>query len=264
MGDHKMSDWKPNLYLTFEKERTQPSIDLVTRIENDNPKRIIDIGCGPGNSTNVLKSRWPYAEIIGMDKSQAMIEQARKKYENIDWICADASHNLSNVGQFDIVFSNAAMQWIPDQHLLLPNLFSIVRINGVMAVQVPCTQNMPIHTELEKLISTSKWEGHFMSLASTYSIHTADFYYGVVSRLTPQIDLWQTDYYHTMNSHQDIVKWYSGSGLRPYLDCLSDDALKTEFMSDYENMLKNSYPLQKDNKVLFPFTRIFFIAYKAE
>ena len=259
-----MSDWKPNLYLTFEKERTQPSIDLVMRIDNENPKKIIDIGCGPGNSTNVLRMRWSEAEIIGMDSSEPMIEQAKKNYDNINWICVDASQNLSELGLFDIVFSNAAIQWISDQHLIIPNLFHILNKGGLLAVQVPCTKNMSIHTELKKLVSTVKWEKHFNSLSSTYSIHTADFYYDILSSLSQQIDLWETDYYHIMNCHQDIVKWYSGSGLRPYLDCLTNENVKAEFISDYESVLKNSYPLQKDNKVLFPFTRIFFTAHKAE
>lgn len=258
-----MLDWKPNLYLTFERERTQPSIDLVMRIDNENPNRIIDIGCGPGNSTNVLKTRWANAEIIGIDSSKSMIEQAKKNYEDIKWVCDDASQDLSKLGLFDIVFSNAAIQWIPNQHLLLPNLFCILNKDGVLAVQVPCTKSIPIYTELKILVSTSKWQKHFNSLSSTNStIHTADFYYNILSGLTEQIDLWETDYYHVMNSHQDIVKWYSGSGLRPYLDCLTEESIKLEFISDYENVLKNSYPLQKDNKVLFPFTRIFFIAHK--
>lgn len=259
-----MSDWRPNLYLTFEKERTQPSIDLVMRIDNENPKRIIDIGCGPGNSTNVLKTRWANSEIIGMDSSQSMIEQARKTYADINWICADASQDLSELGLFDIVFSNAAIQWIPNQRLLLSNLFRILNRDGVLAVQVPCTKNMPIHTELKKLVSMSKWEKHFISLSSTYSSHTADFYYDILSDLSEQIDLWETDYYHVMSSHQDIVKWYSGSGLRPYLDCLVDESIKSEFINGYENVLKNAYPMQRDTKILFPFTRIFFIAHKTE
>lgn len=104
-----MSDWKPNLYLSFERERTQPSVDLMTRINLDKPYRIIDIGCGPGNSTNILKLRWPEAELIGLDDSEAMIQQAKEKYKDIKWVLADATGDLSSLGTFDIVFSNAAI-----------------------------------------------------------------------------------------------------------------------------------------------------------
>jgi len=115
-----MSDWQPDLYLKFGKERTQPSIDLAAKIGLDDPKRIIDIGCGPGNSTNVLKARWPRAQIMGLDNSEAMIDEARSKYPGMDWIYLDASGDLSGLGNFDIVFSNAALQWMPNQQILLP------------------------------------------------------------------------------------------------------------------------------------------------
>ena len=259
-----MSDWKPNLYLEFGKERTQPSVDLVTRIDVENPKRIIDIGCGPGNSTSILKARWVNAEIIGLDNSEAMINEAKSKYPDIDWFYADASGDLSKLGKFDIVFSNAAIQWMPSHEILLPKLFGILNKGGVLAVQVPCTKYMPMHTEIVKITSTDKWKNYFANMANTYSIHTADFYYNIICNLTKEIDLWQTDYYHIMNAHSDIVKWFSGSGLRPYLDCLKDDDIKTEFLKEYENALQNKYPIQSDGKILFPFTRIFFIAVKSD
>ena len=254
-----MSDWQPNLYLEFGKERTQPSIDLATRIDNDNPKKIIDIGCGPGNSTNVLKARWTHAEIIGLDNSEAMIDEAKSKYPSINWLCIDASDDLSKLGYFDIIFSNAAIQWIPNQKTLLSKLFGMLNKDGVLAVQVPCTMYMPIHTELKKLISIDKWKSHFTNMASTNSIHAADFYYNSICHLTSEIDLWETRYFHIMNTHADIVKWYSGSGLRPYLDCLKNASANAEFISEYENALKDAYPIQSNGKILFPFTRIFFI-----
>lgn len=259
-----MADWNPNLYLTFEKERTQPSIDLVSRIDKETPERIIDIGCGPGNSTRVLKRRWPNAQIVGLDHSQAMLEQAKKTDENIHWICKNASENLAELGKFDVVFSNAAIQWIPNQVLLLQNLFGLLCDNGTLAVQVPCTKNMPIHTELQKLIHTEKWESAFQSVSSNYSIHTADFYYDILSGISNSIDLWETNYYHIMNDHAEIVRWYSGSGLRPYLDCFAEESEKNQFLAEYESLLKHAYPLQKDNKVLFPFHRIFFTVNKKE
>ncbi|MFA6697585.1 MAG: methyltransferase domain-containing protein, partial [Eubacteriales bacterium] len=145
--------WKPNLYLSFERERTQPSIDLMTRINLDKPYRIIDIGCGPGNSTNILKLRWPEAELIGLDDSEAMIQQAKEKYKDIKWVLADATGDLSSLGTFDIVFSNAAIQWMPNHPALIKNMFKLLNKGGVLAVQVPYTEEMPIHTDLQKLIT---------------------------------------------------------------------------------------------------------------
>ena len=255
-----MSDWQPNLYLEFGKERTQPSIDLVTRIHIENPKRILDVGCGPGNSTNVLKARWSNVEIIGVDNSEAMIDQAKAKYPEMEWLCADASGNLSALGSFDVVFSNAAIQWIPKQESLLTKLFGMLNKGGVLAVQVPYTEFMPINTEIKKLTTTEKWKNYFTDMTSTHSIHTANSYYNMLCNLSEDIDLWETRYFHVMNTHADIVKWYSSTGLRPYSNCLKDSNTNAEFINEYENALKAAYPVQSNGKILFPFTRIFFIA----
>ena len=255
-----MSDWQPNLYLEYGRERTQPSIDLVTRIDHRDPKRIIDIGCGPGNSTNVLRARWPQAEIIGLDSSEAMIEEAKSKHPAGDWICADATGDLAGLGTFDIVFSNAAIQWMPNQDLLLAHLFDRLNPNGVLAVQIPCTKDMQVQIELMEIIESDKWRRLFEMAAPSRSVNSADLFYDVLCGLTSDIDLWETIYFHVMKTHNDIVKWYSGTALRPYLDCLKDDSLSADFLQEFENALEGAYPAQADGKILFPFTRIFFIA----
>ena len=254
-----MSDWQPSLYLEFGKERTQPSIDLVARLDKEDPGRILDVGCGPGNSTRVLQARWGHAEIIGLDRSQAMIEEAKSRYPDIQWYCADASVDLSGLGTFDIVFSNAAIQWMPNQKALLSKLFGMLRPSGVLAVQVPCAKFMPVHTELVELASAEKWKARFEKLIAPYSVHTPDYYYDILCNLTDEVDLWETDYYHIMDSHSDIVRWSSASAMRPYLDCLPDESAAAEFTEEYELALREAYPLQPGGKILFPCTRIFFI-----
>ena len=255
-----MSDWKPSLYLKFEKERTQPAIDLVMKIEHENPVRIVDIGCGPGNSTSVLKARWNNSEIIGVDSSPAMIEQAQKTGENIDWVCADASSDLSNLGKFDIVFSNAAIQWIPNHEKLLSNLFELLNPNGILAVQVPDTTNMPFHTELKRFITTDEWKKFFVSLSNVYSANGYRHFYDILSDLSSHIEMWVTDYCHILNTHNEIVKWVSAAALRPYINCFNDERMKDKFLLEYENYLSKVYPKQRNNKIMFPFTRVFFIA----
>ncbi|MCL2512716.1 MAG: methyltransferase domain-containing protein [Oscillospiraceae bacterium] len=257
-----MSDWNPNIYLSFEKERTQPSIDLAMRIGMDSPKRIIDIGCGSGSSTAVLKSRWPAAEIVGLDNSKSMLERAKEKTPGIEWVCGDASGDLSHLGAFDIVFSNAAIQWMPNHPLLLKNLYSILTDGGIFAVQVPYTADRPIYKELQKLISVPKWKNRFAAVSTVSSFHAADYYYDILSGLPSNVELWVTEYFHIMPDHKSVIKWYSGTGLRPYLDCFSDGSEKEEFLNEYESNLKKSYPPQPNGKILFPFKRIFFTARK--
>ncbi|MCL1986171.1 MAG: methyltransferase domain-containing protein [Betaproteobacteria bacterium] len=222
------------------------------------PRRMIDIGCGPGNSTNVLKVRWPQAEIIGLDSSNAMIAEARAKYPMIEWLCADASGDLTQLGKFDLVFSNAAIQWMPRHEQLLRKLFNMLNAGGMLAIQVPNTERMPVYIELGKLAASDKWKGRFAEVAGVHSMHDASFYYDIICGLSDEVDLWETRYFHVMNTHADIVKWYSSTGLKPYLDCLKDDAPRAEFQMDFENALRGAYPVQADGRVLFPFTRIFF------
>lgn len=256
-----MNDWKPELYLKFEKQRTQPSIDLASRIDMETPGRIIDIGCGPGNSTAILKSRWPSADITGLDSSPAMIEQAGRTYSGITWVCADASGDLSSLGSFDIVFSNAAIQWMPDHEKLLPNLFSLLKSGGLIAVQVPDVTRMPVHIVLQALAKSDKWSPK-LGKVKTHSNFGAPYYYDILSALTPDIDLWETHYYHVMENHHSLVQWYGSTGLRPFINSLENEDDKNVFLDDFENALKAAYTVQKDGKVLFPFDRIFFIARK--
>ena len=128
-----MTPWKPDLYLKFKKERTQPSIDLASRILVDRPKRIIDIGCGPGNSTEVVKKRFPDSEIIGLDSSESMIEKARSSYPEGEWICADAV-SYDDPDKYDVVFSNAALQWVENIEPLLLRLSGRLTEGGALAV----------------------------------------------------------------------------------------------------------------------------------
>jgi len=253
-----MSDWKPDLYLQFRNERTQPSIDLAMKIMAEKPRRILDIGCGPGNSTNVLRTRWPQAKIIGLDSSAAMIAEAKAKYPTIEWVCADASGDLAHLGRFDIVFSNAAIQWMPDHKRLLRTLFAMLNPGGVLAVQAPNVARMPVYIELRRLAASDKWKHRLTGLDRPHSRHGARFYYDIICGLSDMVALWETRYFHVMNTHADLVKWYSGTGLRPYLNCLADDALRAGFLADLETALRHVYPIQADGKILFPFTRIFF------
>ncbi len=141
-----MTDWNSEQYLKFKNERTQPAMDLVNRINIDSPKKIIDIGCGPGNSTQILAQRFHNAYIVGVDNSLNMIETARRDYPNLDFKTCDASKDLSTLdNNFDIVFSNACIQWIPDHSQLLENMMGLLKPGGILAVQTPMNYNEPIH-----------------------------------------------------------------------------------------------------------------------
>lgn len=259
-----MSDWQPNQYLKFKDDRTQPSIDLVNRIEVDSPKRIIDIGCGPGNSTKILKDRWPEAEIIGLDNSAAMIEKAQTTDPDIDWVLMDSNADLSSFGKFDIIFSNAALQWMPGHEVLIPKLFDMLNEGGAIAIQVPYVKHLPIFAEILNLTKNEKWSAYFQA-PPEYPKHFAfPYFYAIISPLSESLKAWQTDYITILDSHEGIVEWYKGTALRPFLNMLPDEALQAEFCNDYLEKVVEAYPVEKNGKILLPFTRVFFTLYRIQ
>ena len=257
----KKNDWNPELYLKFDKERIQPSIDLVSRIEYVQPKRIIDIGCGPGNSTQILMSRWPASEIVGADNSPAMIKKASTDYPENRWILFDAGKDDLNE-KFDLVFSNATIQWIPDHDRLLKRFATLLNDSGVLAVQVPLFFDMPLGKSISEIAGQNKWKAATHGVDDLFTIHGAAYYYDHLAKYFKTIDIWTTDYYHVMESQSSILEMIRSTGLKPYLERLADDKDKLEFEMLVLDKIKQDYPLQNNGQVLFPFKRLFFIAKK--
>jgi trans-aconitate 2-methyltransferase len=254
-------DWNPDLYLKFDKERTQPSIDLVSRIKFNNPGKIIDIGCGPGNSTQVLVARWTDSAILGIDNSPAMIEKAKRDYPHQSWKIADAGIDEIK-GKYEIVFSNATIQWIPGHTELLKKFHGLLSDKGVLAVQVPLFWDMALGKAIESIASNKRWINQTKGVRELFTIHDSFFYYNNLSKLFASIDMWVTDYFHILESHSAILEMIKSTGLRPYLDRLTSDSDKNEFEEMVLIEIKKDYPLQNDGRVLFPFKRLFFVAYK--
>src|SRR5277367_1378727 len=132
-----MPTWNPYQYLKFAEERSRPCRDLATRVEVAAPQRIIDLGCGPGNSAEVLSARWPNAAITGLDSSSAMIDAARAAAPRGEWRIGDIAAWAKGEERFDVVFSNAALQWVGDHAAVFPQLLSRVAEGGALAVQIP-------------------------------------------------------------------------------------------------------------------------------
>ena len=257
----KTADWDPQLYLKYKNERTQPSIDLVSRIEVNEPAAIIDVGCGPGNSTRIVSQRWPGSAITGLDSSPAMIEKAKSDYPDQDWILSDI-RTYEFTAAYDVVFSNSAIQWVPDHENLIPALFGAVKKNGALAVQIPKFRDIPLGKLLGRIAATMKWEALTRGCGDLFTYHDHGFYYEILSRLTGRVDIWETSYIHVMDSRESILEWSRSTGMRPYLDRLENDEARKEFERDVLAEIKKHYPARKNGKVLFPFKRLFFIAYK--
>jgi len=256
-----MPTWDAGLYLKFAKERTQPSFDLIARINHSHPDRIIDIGCGPGNSTAILRSRWSASDITGLDSSEEMIAMASQTYPMERWMLADANTWIADT-PFDIVFSNAALQWLPNHESLYPHLISQVAIGGVLAVQIPAHYRSPLHQITQEVSKNPIWCDRMELPRNALTKHSATFYYEVLQPYTAHLEIWETDYYHIVESPNAIVDWFRGTGLRPFLEALSTEEQKFHFEQMLLDGLTQAYPRQSDGRVLFPFRRLFIIAYR--
>ena len=254
-----MPTWNPDQYLKFNDERTRPCRDLVARIALDNPKRIIDLGCGPGNSTQVLAEKWSQAEVTGFDSSEQMIQSAGEKYPRQQWEVGDIRQWTARQ-PYDLVFSNAAYQWVPDHAVVMPRLLQQVVPGGFLAFQVPANINAPAHELMRSIAASPAWRSHFPETIREWYAHDLAFYFDALAKGTSHLDLWTTEYVHILESPEAIVEWYKGTGLRPFLDHLKEDADQKSFLADYLSVIEQAFPRRKDGRVLFPFKRLFVVA----
>ena len=253
-----MSDWNSDLYLKFKAQRTQPAIDLAARLEGE-PREIIDLGCGPGNSTRVLKNRFPNAHIVGADSSENMLEKARSENPDLEFALLDIAGDLGAYrGKYDVVFSNACFQWLPNHRELFPRVFELLKSGGVLAAQIPMNYDEPIHKIIQRISESPKWSAKFPE-KRIFGTLTIPEYHDILSGLTDDFGLWQTIYCHRMPSIESIIEWYRSTGLRTYLAALSEEE-GAEFVAEISAQLEKEYPMQANGEIIFRFPRFFFIA----
>ncbi len=254
-----MAAWDAARYLTFADERTRPARELLARVPLADARRVVDLGCGPGNSTALLVERFPEAEVIGVDSSEEMLVAARKRLPGVKFIDGDATRWTPD-GAVDLIFANAVMQWVPDHLSVLERLLGCCR---VLAIQVPDNFDEPTHRLMREVASAGVWRDKFRAPISRENIQAPRVYY---DRLRPQatlIDIWHTVYNHALGGHADIVEWVSGTGLRPYLDRL-DGAEQAAYLAEYRAGLEAAYPLLTDGQVLLRFPRLFMVAARTD
>ncbi|MGA8143453.1 MAG: trans-aconitate 2-methyltransferase [Candidatus Acidiferrales bacterium] len=260
-----MPTWSADQYLKFADERTQPCRDLAARIVRQAVRRVIDLGCGPGNSTAVLGARWPSAEIVGFDSSPGMIDSARQSQPTRKWIIGDIVEWAHQKGaeQFDVVFANASLQWIPDHAANFPRLLARVAPGGAFAAQLPGNHEGPTHQLMRDMAASPRWRRWFPT-AKVREWQSSDlaYYYDVLAPHAARLDMWETAYLHIFSGAEDIVEWYKGSGMRPYLEAIDAEEDRKRFIAEYLDGIRELYPPRSNGRVLFPFRRLFMIAYR--
>jgi len=254
-----MIEWNSELYLRYEQERTQPSFDLVQRISLEAPQEIIDLGCGPGNSTRALRQRWPNAQITGLDSSSAMIERARQSSGKIEWKVADIQ-TWSEPNRFDLIFANASLHWMANHETLTQRLLDSVKAGGVLAFQMPALYHQPASEAAHELAKSPSWRPYQLEDRYTLCVHPPNAYYDWLAPFSRQLQIWETVYFHQLENHQGIIEFYSSTGLKPYLEGLPSEEVRDRFKADLESVYRTLFPARKNGRVLFPFRRLFVIA----
>ena len=253
-------DWSAKQYTTFEDERTRPVRDLLAAVPGQAASAVVDLGCGPGNSTELLLRRFPDAEVTGLDSSVDMIAAAQARLPQLRFEVADISA-WDAAGPFDAILANAVLQWLPDHAALLPRLLAKLAPGGSLAVQMPDNLDEPAHRLMREVAADGPWAGKLAHAAGAReAMGTPDRYYGMLRPHCARVDVWRTTYHHPLpGGAEAVVEWFKGSGLRPFLAPLGADE-QAGFLTEYRGRIARAYAALPDGSVLLPFPRLFLVA----
>jgi len=253
--------WSAETYVKFERERTRPVDELLARVETPDVRRAVDLGCGPGNSTERLCRRFPQAAVTGLDLSADMLAAARRRLPDVGFTQADIADWRGSDGSLDVILANASLHWLGAHETLLRHLLAALAPGGSLAVQMPDNLDEPSHRLMHEVAGDGPWADRLAQVSEARAgQRAADWYYAQLAGLGASVDLWRTTYFHALDGGADaIVAWVEGTGLRPYLAPLSAGE-REQFLLRYRAAVARAYPEQPDGRVLLAFPRLFFVA----
>ena len=256
------ADWDPRLYLRFEAQRTLAARDLLARVALDASAHVVDLGCGPGNSTELLARQFTAARIVGVDNSETMLADARARLPGVRFELGDIASWQPEVAP-DLIYANAALQWVAGHATLMPRLFAQLAPGGVLAIQMPDNLDEPSHRVMRELASQAPYAALVGDAAGVRTrLLPLEAYYDLLAPGAREVNVWRTTYQHPMTSAANIVEWLRSTGLKPYLDPLPE-ALRTAFLADYERRIAPAYPPRANGQRLLAFPRLFIVAQRA-
>ncbi|MHA3737612.1 trans-aconitate 2-methyltransferase [Pseudomonas sp. Eth.TT006] len=252
--------WSAKQYVAFEDERTRPARDLLAAIPTVQARSVVDIGCGPGNSTELLVQRFVQARVSGLDSSPDMIDAARKRLPQLQFDVAEIDR-WGDAGPFDVIFANAVLQWLPDHAKLLPALAGKLSPGGSLAIQMPDNLNEPSHRLMREVAASGPWAAKLADAAGQRTeMASASDYFSMLRPHCSRVDVWRTTYHHPLaDGAAGVVEWFKGSGLIPFLKPLSEDE-RAQYLQQYLAAVAEAYPALPDGSVLLPFPRLFIVA----
>ncbi|HEY2408519.1 MAG TPA: trans-aconitate 2-methyltransferase [Polyangiaceae bacterium] len=258
-----MALWNDQQYLKFGDERTRAARELLQRVQLSTAARVVDLGCGPGNSTALLRERFPTAKLCGVDNSPEMLARARRDFPDIDWLDADAATFRARE-PVDLLFANAVLHWLPNHAELFRTLLEQLEPGGVLAVQMPrnfaeASHRLMRETSADAAASGTQSLARLNHVRDLTPVESPEFYYDLLAPHARSVDIWETVYEHVMVDAAAIVEWVKGTGLRPYLDALSAEE-RPRYLERYTAGIERAYPMRSDGRRLLRFPRLFLVA----
>lgn len=250
--------WNPDQYLKFAAPRLRPAVDLLKAVPLAAPRVVYDLGCGTGNVARLIAQRWPDADVTGVDDSASMLAKAAAEPGDIRWVRAGLADWRAD-RPADLIYSNAALHWLPDHASLFPTLLAQLAPGGVLAAQMPRNFGAPSHTLIGDTIRSGPWRARLEPRLQASPVAPPDVYYGILAPIAAQLDIWETEYLQVLEGADPVKEWTKGTWLKQFLDAL-DEPDRAPFEQDYAARLREAYPMRTDGRTLFPFRRLFIVA----
>jgi len=252
--------WDPRQYLArgFADLRLRPALDLLARVGAETPAQVVDLGCGTGNTTALLTDRWPEAEVVGIDSSAEMLAQADARRIGARFTQADIADWRAQA-PVEVLYSNAALQWVDGHERLFPHLLAQVAPEGWLAVQMPRNYGAPSHQAMIDAVEAGPWAERLRPVLRPAPVALPEQYYALLAPHCRTLDIWETIYLQQLEGENPVVEWTKGSALRPLLAVLAGDQRRA-FELAYAARIKSAYPPAADGRTLFPFRRLFIVA----
>jgi len=249
--------WDPAVYLSFNAERLRPAQDLLARTPVERPARVMDLGCGPGNSTALLRARWPAAALEGLDASEAMLRKARGSGVDALWRYGDIAAWRPD-DPYDVIFANASLQWIDDHQEVFPRLVRTLTAGGALAVQMPDSYDGPARQAVADVLAQG-WSCDLTAARTRPPVAAPQDYYEWLAPHSARLDIWRTAYLHALQGPDAVFHWVRGAALTPYLDQL-DGEERRAFEEAMRRRLSDAFPPRASGETLFEFHRLFIVA----
>ncbi len=255
-----MPSWDPAVYERYKAYRDRPALDLLVRLPTDlAPREIWDLGCGTGEHAALLAGRHPGARVHGLDSSPAMLDEARARNADVDWRLGDIAAFTPDA-PVDLIFTNAALQWLPGHEALLPRLAGLLAPGGVFACQIPIAFESLHHQVLRDVAEEGGWAHLTRPARVIQPTPSMADYHCWLAAACDEIDIWSTTYLHALEGPDPVIDWMGGTALRPYLDALTDEPLRKAFLDTLKARMIAAFPPEPDGTTLFPFARLFMVA----